>query len=137
MTTILEFLRSNIAADLSVALLHTLWQGVIVTSVLFLVLKSISGKRSQLRYRLSIFSLLVIVLCWLGTFSILQYEPAEVEGTEAAVAKVVPAVANPQAVNSQAADPAANCNAKTTVMVETVHRPSNNSTVNSSASSTT
>ena len=77
MTVIFEFIRSDIAADMIVALLHTLWQGLVIALVLFSVLKGISGNRSELRYRLGIVSMLLIVVCWLGTFSILQYEPPQ------------------------------------------------------------
>jgi beta-lactamase regulating signal transducer with metallopeptidase domain len=74
MTAFTDFLQSAMAGDMAMALLHTLWQGLLIALALLLLLKNIPGKRPELRYRLSIVSLLAIVLCWLGTFSTLQYE---------------------------------------------------------------
>jgi len=124
MTIIYEFLKSNVASDMSAALLHTLWQGLIITAILFLVLKSIAGKRSQLRYRLSIFSLLVILLCWLGTFSILQYEPVENTETLSVVTQVTSSNDIPATTNT----------IYTAEITETVRQPSNNTADTESAS---
>ena len=76
MTPIFEFIASAMAADMMFALLHTLWQGLAIALILFFVLKNIPASRSEMRYRLGILSLLLILVCWLGTFSILQYKPA-------------------------------------------------------------
>ena len=37
MNAIIEFLKSEIASDLSIALLHTLWQGLIIGAFLFVI----------------------------------------------------------------------------------------------------
>ncbi len=118
MTTVFEFLRSNIAADLSIALLHSLWQGVVLTLILSLVLKSIPGNRSQWRYRLSIVSLLAIVLCWLGTFSALQYKPTGDPENQAAASK---AIANTGSTSTTDND-------ETIAVLKTVYQPSNSTT---------
>ena len=36
MTPVIEFLKSELATDFSVALLHTLWQGLAITGILYL-----------------------------------------------------------------------------------------------------
>ena len=85
MKSIFEILQSDMAIDMTLALLHTLWQGIIIAVVLFFILKNTPGSRSEFRYRFSVISLFVIVLCWLGTFSILQYEmPSSDKATVAA-----------------------------------------------------
>ncbi len=81
---IAELLTSQAAADMACALLHTLWQGLVVAVGLMVVLKCLPAVRSALRYRLSVVALLAVVVCWVGTFSILQYEaPAKQESTVA------------------------------------------------------
>ena len=75
MMDVLDFLRSDIASDLAISLLHSLWQGIVIAAGLFLLLRNTPGSRSELRYRLSVTALCIIVLGCLATFSILQYEP--------------------------------------------------------------
>lgn len=74
MAPIINLLHTDFSVNIALSLLHTLWQGTIIAGILFFVLKNIAGNRSELRYRLSLFSLFTMILCWLCTFSILQYQ---------------------------------------------------------------
>jgi len=100
MTTFIDFLQSDMASDMVMALLHTLWQGLVIALALLFALKSIPGKRPELRYRLSIVSLFIIVLCWLGTFSTLQYEASDSPNPRAKAAPVSADSASPSSTGT-------------------------------------
>jgi beta-lactamase regulating signal transducer with metallopeptidase domain len=73
LTTILE---SDICADLLSALLHSLWQGLVIGILLFLFLRSKPAKSANVRYVTSLIALAATVLCVFFTWSILNYKPA-------------------------------------------------------------
>ena len=54
------------------ALLHTLWQGALVASALFLALRSIPVRRADLRYGLSTAALALVLLLGLGSWALLD-----------------------------------------------------------------
>ncbi|MCP4453649.1 MAG: M56 family metallopeptidase, partial [Planctomycetes bacterium] len=85
MITCIEFIQSEIASDLALALLHTLWQGFFIALVLLVILKQLSNQQAQWRYRWCVAALLLLVMCGLGTFSILQRRSDTVYNTPAVV----------------------------------------------------
>ncbi|MBD3265820.1 M48 family metalloprotease, partial [bacterium] len=60
--------------NLAVALLHTLWEGVLLAGMLFLMLITIPAKHPRFRYALSLLSLLALVCTFYGTYTILEFE---------------------------------------------------------------
>ncbi len=80
-----EWMGLQTAVDMACALLHTLWQGLVLAIGLMVVLKCLPAARSALRYRLSVLALLTVVVCWVGTFSILQYESPTSQDQAAAI----------------------------------------------------
>lgn len=75
MNALARFFDSQFASAMTGALLHTLWQGLVIGLILYAALRTIPAAQSRRRYRLGIAALLAVVVCWLGTFSILRYEP--------------------------------------------------------------
>ncbi|MBN1973932.1 MAG: M48 family metalloprotease [Sedimentisphaerales bacterium] len=73
LNTILE---SELCGNLLLALLHSLWQGLIIAGMLLLYLKSRSAQNANTRYTASLLALSSILVCLLLTWSILNYEPA-------------------------------------------------------------
>ncbi len=70
------FLQSQLCTNLLFALLHSLWQGLIIAGILLLYLKSKSAQSASKRYSASLLALASILICLLFTWSILNYEPA-------------------------------------------------------------
>ncbi|MEN7548141.1 M56 family metallopeptidase [Rapidithrix thailandica] len=78
---------------LGIALVHSLWQGLLFALLCGLVLKAISIKYSNLRYWVSFLSLLLLFSCFAGTFGSLYYQLSTVsvstQGAEASQATEV------------------------------------------------
>jgi beta-lactamase regulating signal transducer with metallopeptidase domain len=66
------FLDSPFWSSLVQALLHSLWQGALISVLLFLGWKVIPARLSNLRYALAISSLAVLVFAWLATWTLLE-----------------------------------------------------------------
>jgi len=88
-------LESELCANLLSALLHSLWQAIIIAGLLLLYLRSKTAQRANSRYTASIIALIAIVICLLFTWSILNYEPAATlettVATESSGQKITPA----------------------------------------------
>ncbi|MBN2589467.1 MAG: M48 family metalloprotease [Sedimentisphaerales bacterium] len=69
-------LQSESCMNLLSALLHSLWQGLIIAGMLLLYLKSKAAQNANTRYTVSLIALSFILICLLFTWSILNYEPA-------------------------------------------------------------
>ncbi len=69
-------LESQLCANLLSALLHSLWQGLIIAGILLLYLRSKAAQNANTRYIASLVALSSILVCLLFTWSILNYEPA-------------------------------------------------------------
>ena len=102
---------------LAQSLLHSLWQATVIGLVFLLLQKNIAPSKCAIRYRAGLFSLLAILFCWLGTFSILNQsqqqstQPIPVEQTSPTVVKQNPSLSVEQAQQSPAApaiEPASN-----------------------------
>ncbi len=68
-------LQSELCANLLSALLHSLWQGLIIAGILFLYLRSKSGHDADRRYTSSLVALFSTLFCLIFTWSFLNYEP--------------------------------------------------------------
>lgn len=71
-------LQSELCMNLLSALLHSLWQGLIIAGILLLYLKSKKAQDANTRYTASLIALASILICLLFTWSILNYKPAPV-----------------------------------------------------------
>ncbi len=69
-------LDSELCANLLSALLHSLWQGLVIAGFLLLYLKSKKSQNANFRYTASLIALVSVVICLFFTCSILNYEPA-------------------------------------------------------------
>lgn len=73
MTTLMQFLQSPLALSLMHALgwtlLHFLWQGAIISAVLWCALLLLSGQTSRVRYVASCVALALLVVLPIGTFA--------------------------------------------------------------------
>ena len=80
MNRLIELLDSDACANLLTALLHSLWQALAIAGLLLLFLRSTAAKNSNVRYTAALTALVVILLCGLFTWAILEYEsPAATE----------------------------------------------------------
>ena len=91
------------AAHLHAALLHTLWQGLLLAIVAAIVLRSISARRARTRYAVAVAGLFGVVLAALLTWCTLEYLDAAPAQTMEAMGGAVP----PEAAAVQAPMPAA------------------------------
>jgi beta-lactamase regulating signal transducer with metallopeptidase domain len=91
-------LESELCANLLSALLHSLWQGLIIAGILFLYLRYKASQDANKRYTASVVALFSLLVCLLFTWSILNYEPAPISQD------IVPARTAEQ-VNTIAAQP--------------------------------
>ncbi len=66
------FLSIEFSNHLVAALLHTLWQGAVVAALLWLVLRALPAKRSNLRYVGCVVALLAIVICFSVTWELID-----------------------------------------------------------------
>ena len=74
MNAIIDALSGPTWQHLALALLHTLWQGLVAAAVLWFLLRRISGDRPNARY-LTAFSILAgLLLCGLTTWAVLDYQ---------------------------------------------------------------
>ncbi|MBN2686414.1 MAG: M48 family metalloprotease [Pontiellaceae bacterium] len=95
--------------SLAQSLLHSLWQATLIGLVFLLLQKNIAPSKSAIRCRAGLFSLLAILLCWLGTLSILNQsqqqstQPIPVEQASPTVVKQKPSVSVEQAQRSPVA----------------------------------
>ena len=69
-------LQSELLLNLLSALLHSLWQGLIIAGILLLYLRSKSARNANTRYTASLLALSSILICLFFTWSILNYKPA-------------------------------------------------------------
>ena len=65
----------DLTETLAKSLLHSLWQATVIGFIYLLFLRSLSSEKSSMRYNLGLCFLLAILLCWLGTFSVLNRSP--------------------------------------------------------------
>ncbi len=74
MNEIFAFLSRPGCGHLAMALLHSLWQGLVVMGVLWIVLRCIPAGRPRARYGAAFSALLCMVLCVLATWAVLDFE---------------------------------------------------------------
>ncbi len=63
---------TSLAQSLASALLYSLWQGLLVYGMLYVCLRALPGISARARYYLSYLALLIIIICFAGTWMI-QY----------------------------------------------------------------
>ena len=78
MSSILNIFEHDVAIHLVTALLHTLWQGVLIAAALYAVLRFTPARRPIIRYLLSLTALVMIVVAGFVTWGVLEIEPANV-----------------------------------------------------------
>ncbi|MEJ2649805.1 MAG: M56 family metallopeptidase [Sedimentisphaerales bacterium] len=69
-------LDNELCANLLSALLHSLWQGLVIGGILFVYLRFKAAQDANKRYTASVVALFSMLVCLLFTWSILNYEPA-------------------------------------------------------------
>lgn len=74
MNAIGEFLSGSTCQHLAMALLHTLWQGLAVVVLLWLLLRRIPADRPEARYWTTFGGLTGLVICGLLTWSLLDFD---------------------------------------------------------------
>lgn len=72
MNTIIDFINMQWVANLGWSLLHTLWQGALITFSTLAILRFIPTSKSTLRYALSVGSMTTVVILFVVTFIYLQ-----------------------------------------------------------------
>jgi len=72
MSAILGLLGSSTMLHLVSALLHTLWQGLIIAGALFVALRVLPARYARVRYGLAVAALTLIVLVGLATWAVLD-----------------------------------------------------------------
>jgi beta-lactamase regulating signal transducer with metallopeptidase domain len=77
METLLEFFNAYWLRIFGSTLLHSLWQGLLITGVITLILQLIPGKQSNVRYGVALVGLLLIVVSSIITFTYLYAPPGE------------------------------------------------------------
>ncbi|MHC4694091.1 MAG: M56 family metallopeptidase [Planctomycetota bacterium] len=81
MNGLIRLLGSDFCRNLLTALLHSLWQGVVIAGILLLFLRSKAAKEANVRYMACIIGLAAVVLFGLFTWAVLDYEPLEADET--------------------------------------------------------
>ena len=76
MSGLLDFMSGRFAADLVSALLHTLWQALVIAGLLYVFLKHTAARNTNLRYGAGVASLVMVVICGLVTWAVLDFDPA-------------------------------------------------------------
>lgn len=118
---------SNATEVLATSLLHSLWQATVIGLIFLFLLKIIPTTKSALRYKLGLLSLLTILLCWLGTLSILNQSPAETTPSIATLESTsAPAVMTVTPIDAPAVNPVKSSN-KQAVTRPTPQAPEPNS----------
>ena len=74
MNGLIRLFDSDFCGNLLTALLHSLWQGVVIAGMLLLFLRSKAAKEANVRYLAGIIGLAAVVLCGLFTWAVLDYE---------------------------------------------------------------
>lgn len=119
MNHLIAFINSVACANLVTALLHSLWQAVVIAGLLLVFLKSKAARNSNIRYASALAALTAILLFWLFTWAVLEYEPSATAqaplhntsaekvtatpplvGTQDKSASVVPPVTEPENVST-------------------------------------
>jgi len=77
MTSIAQWLVHPWAQDLIGALCHSLWQGILIATVLYTSLNRMSKVQPQTRYMACLSALLILLCLVFGTFAVLQLEHPE------------------------------------------------------------
>jgi len=81
MNRLIVLLDNDFCENLLAALLHSLWQGLVIAALLLLYLRSKGAKDAHVRYAAALIALTAIVLCGLFTWAILDYEPVPAGAT--------------------------------------------------------
>ncbi len=76
MNHLIEFINSGECTNLVTALLHSLWQAVVIAGLLLVFLRSKAARDSNIRYASGLVALTAILLCGLFTWAVLEYEPS-------------------------------------------------------------
>ena len=74
MSAIIESFSNPTWRHLTLALLHTLWQGPLLTALLWIVLRWIPVRRSEARYAVSFFVLIGLLVAGIATWSVMDME---------------------------------------------------------------
>ncbi|MBN2180402.1 MAG: carboxypeptidase regulatory-like domain-containing protein [Sedimentisphaerales bacterium] len=72
----ITLLENDFCVNLLSALLHSIWQGLVIAALLIFHLRTRPAKNANSRYTASVIALAAIVLCGLFTWAILNYKPA-------------------------------------------------------------
>jgi len=70
MEILFDFFSNQVVSSLALTLIHFIWQGALIGVLLWFVLLCIPKNKFNLRYRLAVFALLLIVIAPVLTFSI-------------------------------------------------------------------
>jgi len=76
-----EALNNPVANALGWSLLHSVWQGLAIFMIVWLLLKFLAGASSQLRYGIACAGLLTMVAAWVVTFMVLISEHESITST--------------------------------------------------------
>lgn len=76
MNQLMILLEGDFCGNLLTALLHSLWQGLVIAALLIFHLRTRAAKNANARYTASVIALTAIAICGLFTWAILNYEPA-------------------------------------------------------------
>jgi beta-lactamase regulating signal transducer with metallopeptidase domain len=63
---------SRLSVNLTLTLLHTLWQAALLAAVLYVFLRLVPARRASVRYVVSFCALLAVLLCALVTYNVLE-----------------------------------------------------------------
>lgn len=74
MSAIIESFSNPTWRHLTLALLHTLWQGPLLAALLWIVLRWIPVRRSEARYAVSFFTLIGLLVGGIATWSVMDME---------------------------------------------------------------
>ena len=92
MSHLAEILNGPWARNLACTLLHTLWQGCVISAGLYLFLCCKPVSKAKSRYWMSVVALIGIVLSASLTFSILRFEPTQSEPDKDMAGRLLPPV---------------------------------------------
>jgi beta-lactamase regulating signal transducer with metallopeptidase domain len=81
MEWLISFAESPCCSNLLFALLHSLWQGAIIAALLYLFFRTKFPKSENARYKAGVVAMAAVVLCFLFTFSILNFQSDETTKT--------------------------------------------------------
>lgn len=76
MNTLATVLQSDVCQTLLIALMHTLWQALLIAGALWLLLRTRRKNSPRLRYNVAVCAMLAILLSGLITWAVLNHEPA-------------------------------------------------------------